>query len=260
MKISLLQLEVDYETAVAERRAHVATYASEVVTAERTDLLVLPELWPQGGFRSRTWADEAESLDGPTVASVADLARRHAIWVHGGSFVERSDDGALTNTSVLVAPDGSLAATYRKIHLFGFTVGEPELMTAGTDVVVAKTDLGPIGLATCYDLRFPELFRALNDAGAEVVLVPAAWPTPRIEHWRVLVQARAIENQYVVAACNVVGEQGTTALGGRSAIVDARGDVLVEAGDTAQVLTADVDLAQVHAWRRDFPVLADRRL
>ena len=172
----------------------------------------------------------------------------------------RTTTGSLHNTSVLLAPDGSVASTYRKVHLFGFSEGEPTLLTAGQDVVVAETDLGRIGLATCYDLRFPEMFRLLLDAGAELVLIPAAWPSARVEHWSVLARARAIENQYVVAAVNTAGTQDGKEMGGRSIVVDARGNVVAEAGAEAEVLTADVDLADVRLWRERFPVLADRRL
>ena len=118
---------------------------------------------------------------------ISDAAKEIGAWVHAGSIIE-DDEGSLHNTSVLLAPDGSVASTYRKVHLFGFSEGEPRLLTAGQDVVVAETDLGRIGLATCYDLRFPEQFRLLIDAGAELVLIPAAWPAPRVEHWSVLAQ------------------------------------------------------------------------
>ena len=104
---------------------------------------------------------------------------------------------------------------------------------------MAETDLGRIGLATCYDLRFPEQFRLLMDAGAELVLIPAAWPAPRVEHWSVLARARAIENQYVVAAANTAGTQDGKVMGGRSVVVDARGNVVAEAGVDAEVLTAE---------------------
>jgi predicted amidohydrolase len=118
-----------------------------------------------------------------------------------------------------------------------------------------------IGLTTCYDLRFPELYRALLDAGALVVLVPAAWPAARVEAWSLLGRARAVENQYVVVQCNTAGTHGGVPMGGRSQVVDARGRVLAEAGpDDEQVLVVDVDLDDVTAWREQFPVLADRRL
>jgi predicted amidohydrolase len=134
-------------------------------------------------------------------------------------------------------------------------------MGAGDELVVVDTVVGRLGLATCYDLRFPEMFRRLGDAGADIVVVPAAWPAARVAHWRVLAQARAIENQFVVVAVNTVGVQHGLAMGGYSAVIDARGEVLAEgSADTEQVLVAEVDLDAVQQWREQFPVRADRRL
>lgn len=257
MRTSVIQLEPDYGDPLDDRRALAADL---VRRQEGADLVLLPELWPQGGFLYDRWTDQAEAVDGPSVTAIASAAKAIGAWVHAGSIIERDDEGHLHNTSVLLAPDGSVAATYRKVHLFGFSAGEPALLTAGHEPVVVDTDFGRVGLATCYDLRFPELFRTLQERGAEVVLLPAAWPAARIEHWSVLTRARAIENQYVVIACNATGEQGSTTLGGRSAVIDARGTVLAEAGTDPTVITVDVDLTDVHDWRRTFPVLADRRL
>jgi predicted amidohydrolase len=257
VRTSVIQLSPDYDDPLDVRRRQ----AAELVRAQAgADLVVLPELWPQGGFLYARWAEQAASVDGPSVAAIAEAAKSIGAWVHAGSLIERDENGALYNTSVLLAPDGSVAATYRKIHLFGFSEGEPTLLTAGSRPVVVHTDLGRIGLATCYDLRFPELFRRLVEQGAELVVMPAAWPAARVEHWSVLARARAIENQYVVIAANAAGMQGPTAMGGRSAVIDARGSVLAEGGDSAEVLSVEIDLADVRDWRQRFPVLADRRL
>jgi predicted amidohydrolase len=257
MRVHAIQLE----TSLAEEPAARVQRAVSLVRAQAgADLVMLPELWVQGGFAFGSFAATAEALDGPTVAALSGAARGLGAWVHGGSLVERSDDGHLYNTSVLLRPDGTLAATYRKIHLFGFAGGETTVLTAGTELVTADLDGTTVGLATCYDLRFPELFRAFVDQGAELFLLPAAWPTPRIAHWSLLARARAVEDQAFVVALNGCGEQGGLRLGGRSAVVDPWGVVLVEAGDDEQVLTVDLDLAQVAKVRADFPVLADRRL
>ncbi len=257
MRIDLLQLAPDYSLEIAQRRAAVR---SATLARRGADLVVLPELWPQGGFLYEQWDELAEPLDGPTVALVCEAAAALGAFVHGGSFIERSATGELFNTSVLAGPDGSVVTVYRKIHLFGFAEGEPKWLSAGREVVVAHTVLGPVGLATCYDLRFPEMFRQLVDAGAEMVVVPAAWPAARIGHWSLLAQARAVEDQLVVVAANTAGSQAGKVMGGRSLVVDARGAVLAEAGPDAAVLTAEVDLGEVTAWRRRFPVLDDRRL
>jgi len=257
MRVKGLQLDVDMTQPFDAR---VQTTIDHVRANADADLVVLPELWPNGGFTYELWDSTAQPLDGPLVAEFRTLAAQLQIHLHLGSFIERRPDGGLSNTSVLLAPDGEVLASYRKIHLFGFADGEPKFLTAGQDVVVVPTALGQIGLATCYDLRFPELFRALLDDGAELVLVPAAWPAARVAHWNVLAQARAIENQCIVVAVNAAGEQGGKTMGGRSIIVDERGGVLAEADSGAAVVDASIDLADVRGWRESFPVIPDRRL
>ncbi len=280
VRVHVLQIAYGDDEPMADRTARVADL---VAAQDGADLVVLPELWAAGGFAYRTWPERCEGVDGPTVTAIAEAARSVGAHVHAGSIVEAARDDAgpdergetgrgRWNTSVLLGPDGNLLAVYRKIHRFGFGQGEPVLMEAGAEVVTVDLPLGPagadgvrtrvtVGLTTCYDLRFPELYRRMVDAGALVVLVPAAWPAPRVEAWRLLGRARAMENQYAVVQCNTAGTHGGTTMGGHSQIVDARGQVLAEAGpDDEQVLVADIDLADVTAWRAQFPVLSDRRL
>jgi len=257
MRIHAVQLATD----LSEPQPARVERAMALLRAQRgADVVVLPELWVQGGFAFRTFAETAEPLDGPIVGALSAAARDLGGWLHGGSIVERADDGRLYNCSLLFQPDGTLAATYRKIHLFGFSGGETTVLTAGTEVVTADVEGVTMALGTCYDLRFPELFRRYVDRGAEVFLLPAAWPTPRIGHWSLLARARAVEDQAYVVACNGTGEQDGLRLGGRSAVVDPWGVVLAEAGDDEQVLVVEIDPALVAKTRADFPVLADRRL
>jgi len=256
MRIAAIQLEVTDSEPPAER---VLRTADLVRSQPGVDLVVLPELWVSGAFAYTRWSDTAEALDGPIVDAMAVAARDVGAHVHMGSFIER--DGAdLYNTSVLFGPDGGVQAAYRKIHLFGFGEGEPTLLAAGKEIVVADVHGTAVGLSTCYDLRFPEMYRALLDAGAEVVLCVAGWPAARVEHWSTLARARAIENQVVMVALNTAGTHAGKEMGGRSVIVNARGAVLAEAGTTEDVLTVDIDVPDLHAWRTRFPVLADRRL
>ncbi len=270
MRVHVIQLAYGDDEPVADR---VSRVAGLVRAQQGADLVVLPELWAAGGFSYRDWAERAEPVTGPTVSALADAAREIGAVVHAGSIVERAADGAtpagqvspgrgLWNTSVLLGPDGSVLATYRKIHRFGFGEGEPLLMDAGEDVVTRTLPGGgpTVGLATCYDLRFPELFRLLLDAGAELVLIPAAWPSPRVEAWRLLGRARAIENQTILIQCNTAGTHAGVEMGGFSQVVDATGLVLAEAGTGEEVLVVDLDPAAVADWRKRFPVLADRRL
>ncbi len=165
------------------------------------------------------------------------------------------------NTALVFSPDGGLAATYRKIHRFGFDRGEATLMAAGAEPVTVPLPDTTLGLATCYDLRFPELFRALTGAGAQVLVVPAGWPARRAAHWSLLARARAVENQCYVLACGTAGAHAGVPQAGRSVIVDPWGETLAEAaGSEEEVVTADLDPAYVAKVRADFPVLRDRVL
>ena len=168
---------------------------------------------------------------------------------------------------MLLNPAGEIIHLYRKIHVFGYRSREAELVTAGTDLTVTPTPLGRLGATTCYDLRFPELWRQLVDGGAELVVTPAAWPAARREHWRLFTTVRAVEQQILLVACNAVGEQGgrdgsdgPVTLAGHSRVVDPWGEVLGEAGEDEGVTIVPVDPAVVGRVRAEFPVLADRRL
>lgn len=256
MRVTCIQLDYSAEEETADRRARVLQLIDQAADA---DLVVLPELWPTGYFAFDRYAAEAETLDGVTVTALCTAAARHRVHLMGGTFVERSGE-QLTNTAVLIGPDGDLLLSYRKIHLFGYQSDEARLLTPGGSTPVARTALGGIAATTCYDLRFPELYRDFVDGGAQVVIIPAAWPRARLEHWRLLLRARAVENQVVVIACNGTGDDHGTQLGGHSMVIDAWGDVIVEAGDDPQLLTATVDLDRTAAIRAEFPVLQHRRL
>ena len=280
LRIAVVQVAHGDDERVAER---VARVAATVRGLGGHDLVVLPELWPVGGFDYRRWAEQAEAADGPIAATMAQAARDAGVVLHTGSIVERGpapgpEGKWLWNTSLVFGPDGSELARYRKIHRFGFATGEPELMEAGDEVVVfdlpvgvsaggAEADGGPAtrtvraGLSTCYDLRFPELYRRQLDLGAQVLLVPAAWPAARVGHWSLFARARAVEEQCLVIACNTAGTHCGVTMGGRSVVVLPTGDVVAEAGaDDEEVLSVEVDLEVIERTRAVFPVLADRRL
>ncbi|MFF7204055.1 carbon-nitrogen family hydrolase [Streptomyces sp. NPDC008141] len=257
MRASLIQIAADPDETVNSRRRRAASLVREQRGA---DLVVLPELWPVGAFAYQSFEAEAETPAGPTYEVMAEAARDAGVWLHAGSIVERDPDGTLYNTSLVISPTGDLAGTYRKIHRFGFDKGEAVMMGAGADLAtVALPDL-TIGLATCYDLRFPELFRGLVDAGAGLFVVPAGWPARRRGHWTLLARARAVENQAYVLACGTAGTHGGVEQAGHSIVVDPWGEVLAEAGPGEEILTVDLDPAKVAATRDQFPVLKDRRL
>ncbi|MGV9250790.1 nitrilase-related carbon-nitrogen hydrolase, partial [Streptomyces sp. NPDC003697] len=226
MRASLIQIAVDEDESVVSRRRRVAALVRE---QEGADLVVLPELWTTGAFAFEEFRSEAEPLEGPTYEVMAKAASEAGVWLHAGSVPERDADGTLYNTSLLFAPSGDLAAAYRKIHRFGFDKGEAVLMGAGREKVTVRLPETTLGLATCYDLRFPELFRGLVDAGAETLVIPAGWPERRRAHWTLLAQARAVENQAFVLACGTAGTHAGVRQAGHSIVVDPWGEVLAEA-------------------------------
>lgn len=222
------------------------------------DLFVLPELWSAGYFSFERYEELAETLDGPTVSMGRRVARDLGVAVHLGSIVERDEAGRLHNTAVLIDAEGRIAQTYRKIHVFGYQSLESKILTPGASLSVVDSPVGRLGSTTCYDLRFPGLWQELSVRGAETVVVPAAWPAARREHWRLLTQARAVEHQVFIIAVNACGVQQGVELGGHSRVVDPSGAILGECGQDEEVLVVDLDPARVSEVRAEFPVIADR--
>jgi len=231
------------------------------------DVVVLPEKWNLIGSADayRAGAEPLES--GESVEAMARWARTFGVTLVGGSITERREGREkLSNTCCLFDPEGTLVAVYRKIHLFDVEVGghvyrESEAEEPGTEPVVAPAEDWNVGLTVCYDLRFPELYRILALAGAELVTVPAHFTTPTgRDHWHVLLRARAIENQSYVAAAGQVGETlpGRPAYG-RSLVADPWGVVLAQAPDEETVIAADVDRARLYDIRAKLPSLANRQ-
>jgi predicted amidohydrolase len=211
----------------------------------------------------------AETLDGPTLGALGEVARRRGIFVVAGSIAERSTNPKMTaNTSVVVADDGSVVAAYRKIHLFdvnipdGARYAESEVVVPGDKVVVAPTALGRIGLTVCYDLRFPELYRKLASLGAEVITIPAAFTLfTGTDHWEVLVRARAIENlAYVIAPAQVGRHSANRQTFGNAMIVDPWGVVLARCPDGEGVCVAPFNRARLERVRQELPALKHRKL
>ena len=255
-RVALLQLESDAREDAEARIDRVLGKLADV--APDADLAVLPELWIPGAFNLPLARDVAAPLANPVTDRIREIAATSNTWIHAGSYSERLEDGTTYNCSLLVDGSGATVMTYRKRHLFGFEAGERTLMSAGEDLVVVDTPLGRTGIATCYDLRFPEMFRLLVDRGATAFLMCAGWPTLRIEAWRVLCRARAAENLALVVACNGVGAHADVVLGGRSVVIDPVGDVIAEAGTGEEVLWVDVDPTAPLRWREEFPALDDR--
>lgn len=212
----------------------------------------------------------AQGLDGEIVGSVRALAREHGVWILGGSFPEATEGERVSNTSFLVSPDGEVTAVYRKMHLFdvdlraqgGGCFEESKSIHPGSEVVVAETPFGGVGLSVCYDLRFPELYREQSRRGVRFLAVPAAFAreTGR-DHWEVLLRARAIENQaFVVAPAQVGRHSAERSSYGRSLAVDPWGVVLGKAPDRPGAFVVDCDLEAQDRVRAALPALHHRRL
>lgn len=222
-----------------------------------SNLVVFPELWDTSYALDRA-VELGSPLGEGRFAVVANLARQYRIHITG-SLLELSGAGkAVYNAMVWFTPDGALAGVYRKTHLFRL-MNEDRYLTPGESARMLELPWGQTGMAICYDLRFPELFRGYGVQGAIMMVIPAQWPESRIAHWEILLRARAIENQMIVIGCNRVGQEGNVRFGGRSVVLNPQGVPLIEAGDEETLLTATVDIAQVEETRRKIPVFEDRR-
>jgi predicted amidohydrolase len=254
MTWSTLDIALVQEAATldpAENRARLAP-----LTPSGADLVVFPEVFARDfGKACSDVREYAEALDGPFATEVGRVAAERDTTIVAGMF-ERTDELPF-NTLVV---RGGAEASYRKIHLYdSFGYRESEALTGGALAPVVVDVAGvPTGLMTCYDLRFPELARALVDAGAELIVVPAAWVAGerKVDHWRTLLRARAIENTVYVAAAG----QPAPRYCGHSMVVDPLGDVLVEAGDGAETVTATITRERLSEARAVNPSLANRRL
>lgn len=264
MRAAAIQLNA---TPDAAANLAAADALARRAAADGATLVLLPEKWSVLGHGAALRAG-AQALDGPAITWARELASELGIDLVAGSIAERvAGEEKLRNTSVHIGPDGTVRATYRKIHLFdvevdGTVYRESENEAPG-DVPVLSTaaDGTRLGLTICYDLRFPELHRTLAVAGARILLVPAAFTVATTrDHWEVLLRARAIENQCFVVAANQIGEhEPGLRSGGRSMIVDPWGIVIAQATDQETVITADLDTARQDDIRRRLPALAGRR-
>lgn len=259
LTVSIAQMKV----AVSRPEENLEKTEGLIAEAARrgSDLVCFPEMWTTG-FNWRYLREAAEE-HGKIVGRVGTLARRYGIWVNG-SLPTLADRGRIANTSILFNPSGEQAGVYRKTHLFSL-LHEDEHLVPGDSLTMVDTPWGPVGLSICYDIRFPELFRTYALQGARMVLSPVAFPHPRLDHWRVLVRARAIENQMYLVGVNRVGNEdfgqdGAVTFFGHSGIIDPWGRTVVEGDDTEEtLLTATIDLGEADAVRSRMRVLSDRR-
>lgn len=255
MNISITLAQLDLKPGDTEGNYLKAQEAVRQAANLEADIVLLPELWASGFDLDQIQA-YASSLDEGWFTRMRALAMENRIGL-GGSLIEESQ-GHYYNTFVLYDKTGDLLASYRKIHLFQ-KLQEHIHFSGGEKIVVKDSPWGKIGLAICYDLRFPEIFRSCAVKGAELILLVAEWPRQRIEHWKTLLQARAIENQCFIAAVNKTGTSHGAALGGNSAVINPMGEFLTLGGENAELLQADLYLDEVSKIREWMPVFDDRR-
>ena len=254
MKLASIQMSV----VEGDKTATIAKAVENICRCEGSDLVILSEIWNVGFMSFDRYVAEAEDCNGQTLTSLRAAAQKIGVYLHTGSFVEKKN-GYYYNSSYLISPDGDILANYLKIHLFGYNSKETRILTPGDAVVVVETPIGKIGLATCYDLRFPELFRNMVEQGAEIFLICSAWPYPRLEHWLMLNRVRALENQCFLMSSNSVGFNQGIQFVGHSMITDPWGTILAGAGDKEAIIKSEINLADLHTARQQFPALADRK-
>lgn len=265
MKVALLQM-----TSGIEPRANAETLVEGIEAAALTGaaMLFTPEM---SGLvdrdRDRAGRTIVAEDDDMVLAAVRGAAARFGVWVHLGSLALRRDDGKVANRGFVIDAEGAIRARYDKLHLFdvdlptGERWRESATYTAGDSASVVATPVGPLGLSICYDLRFPDLYRALSSAGATVLTIPAAFTQPTGEaHWHVLMRARAIESgAYVIAAAQTGDHADGRATYGHSLVVDPWGNVILDMGATPGLGLAEIDATRVEEVRTRIPVLTHRR-
>lgn len=254
MRISMVQMNVKKGDVKGNE-----THAAELLLSsliEKPDVICLPELWNMG-YDLENLEILSQKEKGSSLSLLKDFSREHGVYIVGGSIGE-AQDNHYCNMMPLISPKGSIEMKYRKTHLFPLGLQEDLYFHAGDQWAIDKINDIPVGLMLCYDLRFPAFCRNLVLRGARVVFVAAQWPKARLEHWRVLLQARAIENQIFVVGVNRVGEDESGIYPGHSMIVDPFGRILSEGNDNESILSAELDMAKVEEARNMIPALSQR--
>ncbi len=250
-------IAVQYPMVWEDKRATIdhLRIVLDVYRPEPGSLVVLPEMYSTGFSMKVAKIAEGEAREAERF--LAEVAQSLHVTVTGG-VVNRASDGRGLNQCVTVGPDGNEIARYTKMHPFSFAK-EDKHYASGTAPVVYEWAGATVAPTICYDLRFPELYRAGVRCGAQLFTVIACWPARREAHWVNLLIARAIENQAYVVGVNRVGDDPWLSYGGRSLIVDPRGEILADAAASEGLISAEIDLDALRAYRAEFPALADMR-
>lgn len=253
-------------TSKANKKKNLAVAQALMLRAVRqgAELIALPEYFSFIGSRSEMMKEAEKPGEGPAYEMVSDFAKKHEVYVLAGSIPTKSDDKTrLYNRSILFGPDGKEMGSYDKLHLFDVELGELEAyresatFKAGGELKVTDTPFGKVGFTVCYDLRFPELYRALTFKGARIHFVPAAFTAyTGKDHWLPLLKARAIENQvYIIAPAQIGRHNEKKTSYGKSCIIDPWGNIIALAPDCETVIVADIDFKFLNKIRKELPAL-----
>ncbi|MCC5790453.1 MAG: carbon-nitrogen family hydrolase [Opitutales bacterium] len=251
MKVFALQMDLAWQDPEENFRKATALLTQKPIPAG--SLVVLPEMFANGF--SQEVETVAEAAEGPTYRFLQEEAKKRSLFLLGGRAVH-AEDGKGANEALLFNPSGELFLQYRKMRPFRF-VGEHKRFVAGEQFAIAKVGKFTLGVAICYDLRFPEIFRQGVRQGVDFFIVPACWPAARARHWHVLLQARAIENQAYVLGVNRVGSDPNVDYAGGSLLVDPQGHILFSGSEQEEVLSGELDHDKLTAYRKSFPALQD---
>ena len=245
---------LQFDIKLGDVDSNLSYVLSEIKRLSRKDvqLIVLPEMWSTG-YAWRKLGKLSERT--PEILEELKKASKKGTVIIGS--MPEKDGGDIYNTAYVI-DSGKLIGKYRKIHLFT-PMKEDYFLKAGNKPLLCNTSFGKIGVLICYDVRFPELARRLMLEGAEILVIQAEWPHPRLDHWRTILKARAIENQLFVIAANRCGKQGMVRFCGNSMIVNPWGEVISEASEKGETITAEIDLSLVERYRNEMPALRDRR-
>lgn len=256
LRLAIIQMPLE----IGDRKTNFAKLekmlADNWTDSEYSTVVILPEIWDVGYIieKAETYGDR----DAAEAASfLGGLAKKYKCWFVGGSVLALTDQGA-ANRAMVVNPSGEYIAYYDKAHLIAL-MDEDKYLVGGNGRTHIKVDGVDLGLSICYDLRFPEWQRLYSVEGSELLVFSAEWPTSRIEHWKIMLQSRAVENTCYVAGCNRVGTTGNTPFGGASMVIDPWGEVLYQGGDDEEFKFVEIDSAKVTKAREFIKVFDARR-
>ena len=259
INIALLQTDIRFCDAEYNFKNVEKLFAEAMEKPTKPDIIVLPEDW-SAGFSDEMFNNMehfVEPLNGPSVSFLCKLAKQYKVWVVAGSIATKFDDG-MRNTTFLINREGEIVGDYSKMHLYS-DMDEDVPFLHGDKTEVFDTELGKLAFMICYDIRFAELARTYALKKADVIIVTSDFPNPRVNHWRTLLIARAIENQMFVVACNRVGASPMGTYCGHSLIIDPWGDVIAEGGTEQEIVTGSIDFTQTAKVRDLIHVFRDRQ-